>query len=75
MSDSHDVENVRLPAQTQPGRTEPSGDDVLDIIADVEGRLERLRKVSRESGAMVESMHHRQAALDNLQAELVRRDY
>ena len=74
MSDSHDVENVSLPAQNQPSRNEPTGDEVLDIIADVEGRLERLRKVSRESGAMVESMHHRQAALDNRQAELDRRD-
>lgn len=74
MSDLHNVENAGHPSQTESDHAESSGDDVLDIIADVEGRLERLRQVSRESGAMVDSMHQRQAALETRQAELDRRD-
>lgn|GEM_PF-4315689 len=70
MSDPHDVENAPSQAQTPSPQHDPLNDDVLDIIADVEGRLERLRKVSKESGAVVDSIHQKQAALEKQQAEL-----
>lgn len=73
MSDSHDVDNFARQTQTTSG-PESGTDDVLDIIADVEGRLERLRKVSRESGAMVDSMHQKKADLEKRLAELDTRE-
>ncbi len=72
MTDSHDVENAASPTHSA-APADSSTDDVLDIIADVEGRLERLRKVSKESGAVVDSIHQKQAALDKRQAELDQR--
>lgn len=73
MSDLHDAEKSRPQAQQTAGQAESEAGDVLDIIADVEGRLERLRKVSRESGAVVDSLHHQQAALRRKTAEIEQR--
>lgn len=70
MPDSHDLENAAQHSQTPTNGPTSTGDDVLDIIADVEGRLERLRKVSKESGAVVDSIHQKQAALEKRQKEL-----
>lgn len=73
MADTHDARTPQphTPPTTGPG--EADGGDVLDIIADVEGRLERLRKVSRESGAVMDSIHQKQAAIAQQQAALDKR--
>lgn len=73
MADSHDVENAPSQSQSSAQQRDSLNDDVLNIIADVEGRLERLRKVSKESGAVVDSIHQKQAALEKRQAELDQR--
>ncbi len=73
MSDLHDAEKSRPQVPQTTGQADAEAGDVLDIIADVEGRLERLRKVSRESGAVVDSLHHQQAALRQKTAEIEQR--
>ncbi len=73
MADTHDARTPQPHAPQTTGPGDADGGDVLDIIADVEGRLERLRKVSRESGAVMDSIHQKQAALAQQQAALDQR--